>query len=204
MGLDPVLLPLFDIVPVAWSPPDPAAFDAITMTSANAARHGGAGLRRYRHLPLFAVGGATAAAARAAGFSDVRSGSGTARDLDGLLGNARVLHLAGTDHVALAGGSRTTAVCVYVAKPRAIGADEISSLHAPVVLVHSPRAGSALAAVVGERANMTIVAISPAAAHACGDGWSDVQAAPVPREAAMLATLARLCKANIAHAEGVR
>ena len=39
LGLEPVVAPLFTIRPLAWEPPDPAEFDAVLLTSANAARH---------------------------------------------------------------------------------------------------------------------------------------------------------------------
>ena len=38
LGLDPVLMPLFEIEPIAWTAPDPAGFDALLLTSANAVR----------------------------------------------------------------------------------------------------------------------------------------------------------------------
>ena len=44
-------MPLFRVLPRAWSPPA-GAFDALLLTSANAVRHGGEGLARVRHLPV--------------------------------------------------------------------------------------------------------------------------------------------------------
>ena len=49
------------------------------LTSANAIRHGGAGLERLRSLPVHAVGEATAAAAREAGFAVAGIGEGGCR-----------------------------------------------------------------------------------------------------------------------------
>ena len=102
MGFDPVVLPLTRIVPLA---PSLAAgvpgCDAVVVTSANALRHAPADLvAAHRSLPLFAVGEATADAARRAGFSDVRFAAGTARDLTALLADTlpqgtSVLYLAG-------------------------------------------------------------------------------------------------------------
>ncbi|MBC7987264.1 MAG: uroporphyrinogen-III synthase, partial [Sphingomonadaceae bacterium] len=65
-GWEPLVAPLFAIAPLAWAPRDPAAFDALLLTSANAVSHGGKALGKYRELPVYAVGAATAAAARAA------------------------------------------------------------------------------------------------------------------------------------------
>ena len=47
-GIDAVAIPLFEVVPVAWDAPDPSSVDALLLTSANAARHGGAAQRRAR------------------------------------------------------------------------------------------------------------------------------------------------------------
>jgi uroporphyrinogen-III synthase len=190
MGLDPVVVPLFEVSPVAWEVPEPAAFDAVVMTSANAARLGGAGLARFAHLPVFAVGGATGAAAREAGFCDVRIGSGDATDLGaGLPG--RVLHLTGADHRPLPTAAQVTAVAVY--RSRTI--DPPEPLAGEICLIHSPRAGARFADLVPDRSATQIVAISPAAARACGTGWAAVHIAAHQREHAMLATLARVCEA---------
>lgn len=107
MGFSPVLLPLTRIV--ATTPhglPDAAEVDAVTVTSVNALRHApGALLAELAAKPLFAVGDATAAAARRAGFRHVRSASATARELAALIGGAvprggHVLHLTGTVRTA--------------------------------------------------------------------------------------------------------
>ena len=60
MGLDAFAMPLFKVEAVAWDVPDPNEFDALLLTSANAVRHGGAGLRRVLDSPVHAVGEATA------------------------------------------------------------------------------------------------------------------------------------------------
>ena len=193
MGLEPVAVPLFEVVPVDWDAPDPAAFDSVAMTSANAARHGGAQLARYTHLPLIAVGEATAKAAKAVGFSDVTSGDGNAGDLAVLFEEAlSILHLTGTDHRPIPGDAKVTVVPVYETRalPPAVPPA------ADIALIHSPRAGARFAALVPDRATTRIIAISPAAAAACGPGWAAVHIADAPREHAMLASLAQLCKAD--------
>ena len=81
MGLEPVVAPLFSILSAAWDAPAAGDFDAVLLTSANAARHGGTRLAHYTHLPCFAVGEATAEAARAAGFAEVHTGPGDAAAL---------------------------------------------------------------------------------------------------------------------------
>src|SRR4051794_41196284 len=74
-GLDAFALPLFEVEPVAWEAPDPDRFDALLLTSANAVRHGGEQLVRLRELPVYAVGSATADAARRGGFEVASVGS---------------------------------------------------------------------------------------------------------------------------------
>ncbi|MFC7048073.1 uroporphyrinogen-III synthase [Emcibacter nanhaiensis] len=101
-----VIEPMMEVRCRPFEPPtDPTSYQAVIFTSAN-------GVRAFRHhfpdsiLPVYAVGPATATAAREAGFSDITSGS---RDVEKLaqliandpeLDNSRpVLHVAGT-HVA--------------------------------------------------------------------------------------------------------
>ncbi len=189
MGLEARTIPLFAIAPLAWTAPDPDQFDAIVMTSANAARHGGAGLERLKDLPVHAVGAATAAAARAAGFTVVAVGEGGAAAID-LPRDRRLLHLAGRDHLPISGA---TTIPVYEARAIAnpAGLDELGE---SVVAVHSPRAGHRLAELVTSRSRISIAAISPAVAEACGAGWKRVHAAPHPTDAALLALAARLCE----------
>ena len=67
---------------IEFLPPPPEASDpaALVVTSANAVRAVSQwpAARRWRDLPVLAVGGATAAACREAGFTDIRSASGGA------------------------------------------------------------------------------------------------------------------------------
>ena len=190
MGLEPVVVPLFEVVPLTWKMPDPAGFDAVVMTSANAARLGGAGLAQFTQLPLFAVGEATGAAARGAGFADVQVGDGDAADLGPHL-SGRILHLTGSDHRLIPTDAKVTVVPVYESRPLA----PCAPLSAGIVLIHSPRAGIRFAELKPDRADTHIIAISPAAARACGTGWAAVHIAERPREHAMLECLARVCKA---------
>lgn len=195
MGLESVAAPLFEVVPRPWDAPEPEQFDAVVMTSANAARLGGTGLAAFTHLPLFAVGEATAAAARAAGFGDVRTGAGDSGDLGPVL-PARTLHLTGDDHRPLPTSADVTVYVVYAAEPLGFALPP----KADIALVHSPRAAARLAEMMPAKATTHLIAISPAAAHSAGVGWAGVDIADIPREHAMLATLARVCEA--ARAEG--
>lgn len=202
MGLDTVVAPIFRYAAVPWQPPV-AGHDALMLTSAAAARLGGPGLARYHGLPLFAVGSATAAAARAAGFRDVRAGQADAAALLGQIaaaGFARVLHLAGRDFRAVdLPGLRIDRQIVYAADPvdglapAAVGVLQSGA----IALVHSPRAAAHFAGLAARAglapAAIAIAAISPAAAQAAGAGWAAIAIADTPSDAGILAAAARLC-----------
>ena len=49
-GFATVALPLFEVRALAWDAPDPGAFDALILTSANALRFGGGGLAAFTSL----------------------------------------------------------------------------------------------------------------------------------------------------------
>ena len=102
MGHEPVLLPLAATraLPVAEDTL-PVKIDAVAVTSASALRHLPPLLaKRLSTLPLHAVGGATAEAARAAGFARVVEGPGGAAGLAAAMaasahGGETVLYLCG-------------------------------------------------------------------------------------------------------------
>jgi len=189
LGLEPRIVPLFELAPLAWSVPDPGQFDGLVVTSANAIRLGGPRLDKLKGLPVHAVGEATAAAALAAGFAVASTGAGGAEAMV-LPPGQRLLHLAGLDHHPV-----ESALAVPVYEARAIDRpDGLAGLAGSVVAVHSPRAGRRLGELVAERSTIAIAAISDLAAAACSGGWQQVEAAPEPTDAALLALAARLCE----------
>jgi uroporphyrinogen-III synthase len=197
LGLAPIIAPLFEVGPLDWAPPDAAQFDAIMMTSANAARHGDADLVHYIRLPLYAVGSATAAAAAKAGFTDVRVGDGDAASLLHQIARddvQHVLHFAGQDVVETSHPDVIVTLCVVYAAhaidpPPRLPPDTI-------ILVHSPRAGARLATLIphDHRHRYAILAISRAARDATGEGWDAIYHAEQPNDDALLARAAALCK----------
>lgn len=197
LGLEPIIAPLFMVEALDWDAPPATDYDAVMMTSANAARLGGGQLAHYHRLPLFAVGSATAHAARAAGFSDVRSGTTDAPALVAEIAQTnirRVLHLVGADHTPVTHTAVTISRrIVYAANPFE-PAPQIPA-NTPI-LVHSARAGARLAACVAptQKRRHIVIAISAAAAHGLGTGWNDVQIAAHPNDDALLAHAAKLCK----------
>jgi uroporphyrinogen-III synthase len=193
LGLDAIAIALFEIEPIPWTPPQRGEFDALLLTSANAVRHGGEELRKVRELPVYAVGEATADAAREAGFRIAGVGdAGVDRLLGTIPPDLKLLHLCGEDRKAPSVPQPTiTPITVY----RAIEIRErdIEAFSEGIALVHSPRAGRRFAELVNTRSGIAVAAISPAAAEAVGGGWDAVETAGEPSDEALLALAARLC-----------
>lgn len=186
----PLALPLFEVRALAWTPPPAGRFDALILTSANAVRHAGAALDGYRALPVFAVGEATAAAASAAGLTVVVTGNKDAIDLADRMatrGIERALHLAGRDRARadLPGVAET--VAVYASEPIVPTPGHLSALAGTVALIHSPRAGAHLAALVPDPVTVRIAAISDAALTAAGTGWASSRVAEYPSDKSLIA-----------------
>jgi uroporphyrinogen-III synthase len=190
MGLEPVVAPLFAVRPIPAPPADPAAYDAILITSANGARYAPAG---FAALPCFVVGEASAAAAQSAGFADVRIGpsdGASAAAMMAAAGARRAIHLCGLDHVPLEeAGLHLDAHAVYASEPV-----PWQAIDGPAVaMVHSPRAAARFAALAGDRSRIAIAAISAAAAAAAGEGWAAKAVASAPRDSALLELANHLC-----------
>ena len=191
LGYDVVQCPFFAVRALAWAAPCPRDYDALIVTSANAVRHGGAGLDTLKALPVVAVGGASAAAARAAGFQVVATGSGDAVAAGALAaanGFARVLHIGARDRVAIPGAD---AVSVYASEPLPLSEDIVAVLHDRIVLLHSARAAIRLGELADDRARVGIAALSAQVADAAGPDWDSVRIASATTDAALLDTLAR-------------
>jgi uroporphyrinogen-III synthase len=199
-----VVAPLFSTVPQAWIAPNAKAHDALLLTSANTVRLAGAALEGLRGLPVFAVGQATAMAAREAGFEVRMAGTHDAAALfagAAAAGVRRPLHLVGADHVDVAqAGFSVTRLIVYRAEPvdqlPAAACDAVAA--GAIVLLHSPRAAALFARLLdqagGERSAVAIAAISKATMQAAGEGWRARATAVSPGDDALLAAAALLCE----------
>lgn len=193
LGLDAIAVPLFETEPIEWEAPDPGSFDGLLLTSANAVRCGGAQLTRLRELPVYAVGEATAAVAREAGFTIAATGNA---GVEGLLGSIdadlRLLHLCREDRREPRNERQKIGpIAVYRAKT--VHAPDLSEIQGSVALIHSPRAGRRFAELVSSRDSIAVAAISAAAAADAGSGWETVEIAQAPSDEALLALAARLC-----------
>ncbi len=195
-GFDTLSLPLFAVQPLDWTPPDPAAHDALLLTSANAMRFGGPGLAALRGLPVLAVGEHTAAAARAAGFPVAMTGDSDAAALverARTSGIAHALHLTGRDRLLAVGGPISVVLPVYENAVVAIDPAGLAKLRGTTALLHSARAarrlGDLIDAAGPARAEIAVAAFSPAIAASAGPGWRAIAVAATPDDAALFAAL---------------
>ena len=168
----------------------PGRFDALLLTSANAVRLGGSELAKLRDLPVTAVGEATAAAARDAGFRVETIGSGNAVDLlaeqpPALSAVAR----RGEDHRNI--GDRPI-------ERRSLTRRKLSRTPACRRWKGlSPRFTAPRREAAGENwrsaAKRRLQRSAKAAAEACGGGWERLDVAEQPNDKSLLALAARLC-----------
>ena len=199
-GCDIVGLPLFTIVPRAWTLPDPIGLDGLLIGSANALRHGGVPLETLTHLPVHAVGEATAALARGLGFTVATVGSGgLQRVVDSLAGqNIRLLRIAGESHVPLTPPKGITVIARIAYRAVPLTLDPASLPEHPLVLLHSAEAARHWAAECDRigiaRGSIALAALGPRIAAAARDGWAEVRSAPEPSDAALLALVAQMCQ----------
>ena len=211
-GHDPVLAPLLEIEFIGAALPLAGA-QALVVTSRNTLRalaahpELGAALK----LPLFAVGDATAGAARDLGFTNVTTGPGTGADLAALIArDARpergpLVHLAGEtlafDLEAALGerGFATGKAVLYRAVPvRALPAqarDLIAAHRLDGVVLISPRTAGTFAELVAKHGLVTqakslvCYCLSEAVAEAVAPLGCEVRVAARPREEDILALL---------------
>jgi uroporphyrinogen-III synthase len=201
MGLATQGFPLFRIAAKDWQAPAAKAFDALLLGSANALRHGGAGLKLYAGKPAYVVGEATALAAREAGLVVVSSGSGGLQEVLDKAAHPRLLRLAGDEHVALEPPPGITLAerITYVSLPQPMPAALAEMLVRPaVVMLHSAAAARHFAGECGrlgiERNNLILAVISPRTAEAAGPGWGRIATAAQPSDHALLALAGHLCQ----------
>lgn len=197
LGFDPVVAPLLAIRPLDVRP-DLTGVRALAFTSRNGVE-AFATLSPDRSRSVFAVGDATAEAARDAGFGDVRSAAGDLQALAALIrttgSGLSVLHPAAAepagDLAALVGdGARVTTLAVYEAMETEAAAPEVWD----AVLIHSPRAARALTVRVSPEAarGRLAVAISPAAvAPLAVLSFAEIRIAEAPTETSLLAALGK-------------
>jgi uroporphyrinogen-III synthase len=164
-GIETVIEPLIEIADGAAILPELIGVQAILCTSANGVR-ALARVSAERGLPVFAVGDATAARARAEGFRRVESAGGDVEDLAYLVGrrlnpkSGKLLHVAGSavagDLAATLGADGFTVerVVLYDASPAAAltpaTAQSIAGGQFDFALFFSPRTAAVFARLAEE------------------------------------------------------
>ncbi|MFO6448430.1 uroporphyrinogen-III synthase [Erythrobacter sp. NE805] len=204
MGLTITGHALSEIRPVAWECPDPAGIDGLLIGSANAILHGGPHLARLAAKPVHAVGEATAAAARAAGFTVATTGSGGLQGvLDAIAGPCRLLRIAGEEHVPLTPPPSVTIAEVIAYRAVMLPLDPVAPLLASgeaLVLLHSAATAAHFAAECDRlgigRSGVTLAALGPRIAAAASGGWAAVHTAARPDEASLMQLAFDLCRAT--------
>ena len=201
-GLAITGMPLFQVRPLAWEPPPPCEYDALLIGSGNAFRHGGAALEAMREKPVFAVGEATARAARKASFVVEAVGSGGLQGvLDGLSGRAvRFLRLAGAERVPLQPppGILIDTRTVYRSEALPMPRELAKIFGCPaLVLLHSAAAARHFASECDRlaipRRLVRLAALGPRIAAAAGEGWGELRSAESAQEGSLLALAGDMC-----------
>ena len=192
-GMRAIVTPLFQIVPKPWTlAAEP--FDAVLVTSANAARQLDA--RLDQSTLVYAVGSATAAALAKAGFANHIVGDQGVEQLIAMAeaaGLKRLVHLAGEDRTSFAAGRLSIERrIVYASEPIDPGASFGKALaEDAVALLHSARAAARFRELAGT--GRRIAAISPAVLAAACEGWAATAVASTPADEALLAAALPLC-----------
>jgi uroporphyrinogen-III synthase len=204
LGIEPVIEPLLEVRSIADAVIDLTGVQALVFTSANAVA-AFAERSKDRALRVFAVGDATAAAARAQRFASVLSAQGDVKALAAALFARRreltgvVYYLAAAEPSQdLAGaleavGLKVRQTAIYETVPRA-PSDALAERLAGIdgVLLHSSKAARELAAYLKTHPapHLRAYCISPQVARAVSRaGLAGALSAAEPTEAALLALM---------------
>lgn len=211
LGHEGLAEPLLVVRQGAEALPDLSSFQALLVTSRNGLR-AFARLTQDRSLPLYAVGPGTAAAARAAGFSEIHDADGDAFALAALVSRrldscrGPLLHVAGRDVAfglrerLIAEGFGFERIVLYAAEPverfSTVSLEALGEGTLDGVLFFSPRTAATFADLIMragmQQACTTLIAycLSPAVARAVAHlPWKAVRAAAAPNQDALLALL---------------
>ena len=213
-GIDALIEPLMEVCFCASAALDLAGVQAVLCTSANGAR-ALARASEERGMPILAVGDASAARARAEGFTVVESAGGDVNDLVHLAaarlrpGDGPLLHVAGNVVAGdLLGALRARGFSVersilYEARPvAALSPAAIGALRSGEIgcaLFFSPRTAAVFARLAGSACvaeccgTITALSISTAADAALTDlPWLERHIAERPNQPALLDLLGRV------------
>jgi len=205
-GFKPRVAPLLRVQPLEAAEIDIRGVAALAFTSANGVR-AFAERDATRDIKVFAVGGGTAEAAKAAGFRQVYFSDGDVSALAARIASRKaelrgsILHPGAAEPAGdLVGdlaraGVEASAVALYESVLTAPPADFLAALaELDVVLLHSPKAAKALAGVLRGRdaAHLRLLCLSPSVAKPVArTKVREVIRAPFPIEAALLNLIGR-------------
>lgn len=221
-GIDALLAPMLAVEAIAGPDLSLDGTQALLLTSANGAR-ALAGRTPARDLPVFAVGNATAAAARAAGFSKVTSADGDVAALADLViarldpAAGAVLHAAASSVAGDLGGrlgdagfAYRRAVLYRARKAEGLADDTAAALREGTldgVLFFSPRTAATFVSLVADAGLadsvrvLTAFCLSPAVADAAESlPWGRTVTAASPDQQAMLFAVAETVSGGAAPA----
>lgn len=189
LGHEPVVAPVLEVRPLE-ARIDLADVAALAFTSRNGVE-AFARLSQRRDLPVFAVGDATAEAARAQGFAAVRSAAGDVEALANLIDAGPALCPTAAEPAAdlaamlKARGVPARSIAVYETVPLHPDAPAVDA-----VLIHSPKAARIVGTLVDPSANRLYLCISDKAAQPLRNaGHQNVLSARFPDEAGLLKLL---------------
>ena len=212
-GVDVLLEPLLEIVPIEGATPNLHDIAGLLFTSANGVR-AFAQISKHRNFKVFAVGDATAAAARSAGFSDVDSAGGSVEDLTTLVkdswtpASGALFHASGQTiygelaEILGALGYEVHRMALYEAKAAAALSvklcDVLRAAKLGYALFFSPRTADTFVSLVTSAClrdackNVEAICLSTAVADMfAGLNWGQMTVATEPNQEALLAALDR-------------
>ncbi len=195
-GYAPLLMPLFAIEHLPPPSVSVGGFEAILLTSGNAARAATGFLESARDTPIYAVGSATASALAHLALPVAATGSSGVEALVGVAaadGHTKLLWLAGEDHstVPQIAGVHIDIAIVYRSAVLETPADFAAQVAVcDAVILHSSRAAAHFAGLCDagclSRGKITLATFSNAIAESAGDGWAQIIVATSPNDAALM------------------
>ena len=195
-GHDPILMPLFAIQHLTVQHVSAQGYEAILLTSGNAARAAAEFLTHDHGLPIYAVGSATANALHKLPVPVAQTGT---EGVEALVrravadGHKRLLWLTGEDHSPIPHIHGVNIHIEIVYRSAAIGTpdDFVRNVtESDAVILHSSRAAAHFAGLCDRmrlpRTGVTLATFSNAIAGSAGDYWAGMIVADAPNDAALL------------------
>ena len=199
VGHDPILMPLFAIEHLPVQRVSADDYDAILLTSGNAARAAVELLTGNHSLPIYAVGSATASALHKLSVPVARTGSEGVAVLVGVAaadGHKCLLWLAGEDHSAIPDIDGVSIGIEIVYRSATVNTpDDFANnvAQCDAVILHSSRAATHFSghcdALALPRKDITLATFSDAIALSAGAGWASMIVADTPNDAALLVAI---------------